>query len=204
MKLLFLLIIVSLITSNLKAQSNIDESFLFKMWLFADRDINKEVLKNDSIFSTFNDITELNLDKIECKLLGSEYQFVFLTLYNIKNNNFLDNVTYKRNLSSDEVKNYFIPVNKYIGQYVLAINSKTGMSYRLSGFNGNDFLGFLSDFKEAYKLKYKKGLSDKEFLKQYHIEGIDFCCLYEGLKAKEVDRDKYSCLKRCSDPISIH
>ena len=122
----------------------------------------------------------------------------------LRDNKFINNVSYSRAIASNEIKNYSIPVNKYIGQYVIAINPRTGRSYRLSGFNGNDFLGFLSDFKEEFKQKNKSRLSNKKFLKGYYVEGIDFNCLYKGLKAQEVDRYKYPCLIRCSDPVSIH
>lgn len=38
--------------------------------------------------------------------------------------------------------------------YILATNPNTGMVYRLQGFNGNDFLTFLRDFKEIYRKKH--------------------------------------------------
>jgi hypothetical protein len=192
------------LTSVLKAQSNTDANFLFKVWLFTDRENSKESSKSDSFFAAFSAITELKLDKIDCNLFGIDYQFYFLKLYDIKNNKFIDNVSYSRAIASNETKDYIIPVNKYIGQYVITINPRTGMSYRIMGFNGNDFLGFLSDFKEEFKRKNKNRLSNKKFLKKYYVEGIDFNCLYKGLKAKEVDRHKYPCLIRCSDPVSIH
>lgn len=203
MKILCFLMALCLMASTLKAQTNTDAEFLFKIWLFTDRENSNGVYKNDSLFTAFSKTIDLKLEKSEYNLLGIEYQFYFLRLYDIKNNKFIDNVSYKRDLALDEIKNYTIPVNKYIGQYVIGLNPKTGMSYRLSGFNGNDFMGFLSDFKEAFKLKYNRRLSSKKFLKQYHVEGIDFKCLYEGLKVKEVNRDKYPCLIRCSDPVSI-
>ncbi len=204
MKILCFLIMICSKPLVLNAQSNTDANFIFKVWLFTDREGSKEASKSDSLFTAFNAITELNLDKIDCDLLGINYQFYHLRLYDIKNNKFINNVSYSRAIASNEIKNYSIPVNKYIGQYVIAINPRTGRSYRLSGFNGNDFLGFLSDFKEEFKQKIKSRLSNKKFLKGYYVEGIDFNCLYKGLKAQEVDRHKYPCLIRCSDPVSIH
>jgi hypothetical protein len=192
------------ITSGVKAQSNVDANFLFKMWLFSDRESNNEFSKSDSLFIAFSTATELKLDKIECDLFGISYHFYFLRLYDIKNNKFINNVSYSRTIASNEIKNFIIPVNKYIGQYVISVNPKTGRSYRLSGFNGNDFLGFLSDFKEVFNQKNKSRLSNKEFLKKYYVEGIDFNCLYRGLKAKKIDKKNYPCLIRCSDPVSIH
>ena len=70
--------------SVLNAQSNTDANFLFKVWLFTDREGSKEASKSDSLFTAFNAITELNLDKIDYDLFGINYQFCHLRLYDIK------------------------------------------------------------------------------------------------------------------------
>ena len=88
--------------------------------------------------------------------------------------------------------------------YVLALNPKTGISYCLSGFDVNDFLGFLSDFKASYFNDTGKKLKTSKFIKNYKVENLDFECLYKGLKTDGIDREKHPCLIRCSDRIKMH
>lgn len=203
MKKIFGFIILLFSFLNVKAQSNMPATFLFKLWLYVDKKNGDGSLKNDSLFIDFNKVVELKLDTIEYNLYDLDFNFYFLKLYDLANNNFTRNLSYNRKISSSEIKDYFIPVGKFIGHYAIAVNSKTGKSYRLAGFNGNDFLGFLSDIKEEYKRKHYRPLSTKKFLNEFHIRGLDFNCLFEGLKSEELDREKYPCLIRCSDPIGI-
>ena len=77
------------------------------------------------------------------------------------------------------------------------------MTYRLKGFNGNDFLSFLRDFKEIYKRKTDKAISSNKLIKKYKIPDVNFKCLYKGLRAKNIDIQKYPCLIRFSDPVQI-
>jgi hypothetical protein len=87
--------------------------------------------------------------------------------------------------------------------YVLCVNTISGRSYRLQGFYGNDFFSLLEDVKEEYQKSNGKRLSTKSFLKNYSVEGIDFKCIYKGLRSGDVK--DYPCLKSCSDfTIIVH
>ena len=203
MKTLFCFALIYFISFNLNAQKNVSAKFLFKMWLYIDRNNGEGGEKTDSLFKKFDQVVEINLDTVAYKLYDIDLHFYFLKLYDLNNNKFTRNLSYNRNVSSDELKNLVIPVGKFIQHYVIVISSKTGRSYRLSGFNGNDLLAFLSDFKEEYKAKHYTSLSTKKFLKEFHVPDLDFDCLFQGLKAKEIDRDKYPCLMQCSEPIGV-
>jgi hypothetical protein len=100
-----------------------------------------------------------------------------------------------KDIKGDSASYFFIPNNCDV--YVLCINKSTGMSYRLKGFRGNDFFSFMKDIKKGYYYLHKENLSDKDFLNKYIIEGLDFRCMYEGLKMSNPDVNKYPCLKVC-------
>src|SRR5258707_704040 len=66
------------------------------------------------------------------------------------------------------------------------------------------FLGRVNvDFKEEYNKGEKKSLPTRRFLNLYKVEKLNFECLYKGLTAKEIYRDKCPCLKRTGDIASV-
>ena len=87
--------------------------------------------------------------------------------------------------------------------YVICINHKTGSLYRLSGFNGNDFRNLLIDLNEKYIESNNKSFTISSFIRNFHVESLDFKCLNRALKANYRNWTKYRCLKRCIDPIYI-
>jgi len=204
-KKIFLLFFCALSFNNLNAQSKTDIESIFKMQLFLNRKnvqfrtMDSSIVKNDSLYKVFEEVTNLKIDtlKLENKITGDfeeEFQFFKLSIDEIRNN---------RKLINDEFQ--------YIGFgsgmcdfYILALNRKTGISYRLSGFDVNDFFGFLSDFKVSYFNSTGKKLKTSKFIKNYKVENLDFECLYKGLKIDGIDRKKYPCLMRCSDRIKMH
>ena len=147
----FLLFFCVLSLNNLNAQSKTDIESIFKMQLFLNRKnvqfrtMDSSIVKNDSLYRVFEEVTKLQIDtlKLDNKLTKNfEEEFLFFKLS-------IDEIRNSRKLINDEFQ--------YIGFgsgmcdfYVLALNPKTGISYCLSGFDVNDFLGFLSDFKASY------------------------------------------------------
>jgi hypothetical protein len=191
---------------NLSAQSKIDIDYIFKMKLFLNKEnvftdkANPVITKGDSLFRIFNDlillkVKELNLYnnlEISCQ---NNYKF-----YSVKESQ----ITYARDLSKQEVNYFGISSELSSNNYVISVNKQTGYIYRLAGFDTNDFLGFLADYKEMYLKCNSKKLKTSTFLKNFKVEGLDFDCLYEGLRKDELDRKKYTCLYRCNESISFH
>jgi len=194
----FLLFILYYI--NINGQENWNIEFIFKMQLFNDLSINAystdEVYldKTNILFTNFISDVDIKLDTLKSQNINNDYHFFFLRSANLyldtsKNNNF----------------EWMIAAN-IDTYYILCINIKTQFSYRLAGFNGNDFLNFMSDYREYHNLSnLREYMSDKQFLMECTVEKIDFNCLYKGLHDKNWNRnkypDKYPCLKRVSDPI---
>jgi hypothetical protein len=202
----FFLLMFSGIWISSNAQVSTDAASVFRMQLFVDNKnvtfsgMDPMVVKSDSLYEAFRNAVDLKLDTLKVagsrelarSVFSSQYQFYRLLAYDKKS------IIYKKKLNSSEGQFFMIS-----GNCILAINQRTGLSYRLQGFNGNDFLNFLSDFKEGYKESTGDVLSTKDFLKNYQVEGLDFECLYQGLKQDKIDREKYPCLKRNSEPVWI-
>lgn len=202
MKRAYLIVFLQII-QILKVSAQADVEFIFKQFLFLENNSIQGSTNRDSLFSSYSKLISLKIDTINTNYFGIKSQFYSLKLYDKENNTFIKNVIHKRSLSLDETKYYTIPVNKYIGHYVVAIIPKTGVVYRLAGFSVNDFWGYLNDFKEQYKALTKKRLSDKKFLKVFQVNELDFNCLFKGLDDSDFSRKIYPCFMRCSDPISI-
>lgn len=212
MKRVFFFTILSSIWLHSNAQLKIDAVSIFKMQLFVNskietiKGIDSIIIINDSLYKAYSDAIDFKLDTLKVtgnweltkSLFSSQYQFYQLLAYDNQKKIYTTNIIYKRKLNSNE--EHFLIIK---GSCILAINQKTGLSYKLKGFNSNDFFNFLSDFKEAYKESTGNKLSTKEFLKNYKVDELDFECLYQGLKQDKVDREKYPCLKRNSDPVWI-
>ncbi|KAA5536541.1 hypothetical protein F0919_02415 [Taibaiella lutea] len=201
-KILIILFFISSINS-LNAQKNTDPVSLFKMMLFLDKDnvvfrgMDTNVVKNDSLYDVFRDYYNISFDTLKPNnnlALRDYFQFYRLDIRKLKGN---------RKLQNNEAQ-YIGIFTGTMQEYILAMNLETGICYRLQGFRGNDFLMFLTDFKDMYKEKEQKPLSNSTFLKKYNVDGLDFECLYKGLRAKDYDSEKYPCLKRCSDPFKAH
>ena len=199
-RLVCMILIFSCVT--LKAQFNVDVEDIFKLQLFLDKKSSthsstKNIVKNDSLYQIFSNSIELNIDtlRVESKL----YEFIDpFQYYKID----LRNTTQKLSRENSEIQSLslFHGLNTIC---IIAINPKTGLVYRLKGFNDNNFLTFLRDFKEIYKRKTDKAISSNKLIKKYKLPDVNFKCLYKGLRAKNIDIQKYPCLIRYSEPVQI-
>lgn len=89
---------------------------------------------------------------------------------------------------------------------VIAVQESTGRSYRIMGFDNNDFLSFLLDFRSQYAMVNNENISVEQILKYFKVECVDFECLYEGLTDKNwlrPDLCQYPCLWRINDMVPI-
>lgn len=198
---ILLLFIISLSNGYAQSKNNIED--IFKMHLFLNkknsiyRNMDSSIVKNDSLYKVFREILNLKITmlKVENRLMGfleENYNFYKLSE---------EGITYNRELKKNE--HSYLPEVMINSYFVLAVNISTGASYRLAGFDTNDFMNFLSDIKENYLNGNMKRLKTKYFLNNYKVEDLNFKCLYEGLTKEEIDRNKYPCLERCSEPLRI-
>ncbi|SIT21873.1 hypothetical protein SAMN05421786_109178 [Chryseobacterium ureilyticum] len=201
------LLILLFFLSFVKAQENMDLLSIFKMQLYLDKnDELSSCTKNDSLYFVFKKNMILKLDTLKKRGNYDLIESVFapkIEFYAI-------NLSFNKNKNLDDVKKMTKKEANCLGifsgtfdKYILAIDNKTRRSYRIVGFNSNDFLSFLSDYLEYYNEHNDKKLTSNSFLKNYYVEGIDFKCLYNGLHSDEIDRKKYPCLQRVNDPILI-
>ena len=197
------LLIYSILVFNcltLKAQSSVDVEDIFKLELFLDNKFpnnssTEDFCKNDSLYQVFSNSTELYIDTLEVESelyeLRDPFQYYKIDLKKVH-----------QKLSSDVLESLSLSYG-FNSICILAINPNTGLTYRLRGFNGNDYLTFLQDFKEIYKEQTGNTLSSNTLIKKYKLPEVDFKCLYKGLKANSRDTRKYPCLIRHSDPFQI-
>jgi hypothetical protein len=185
----------------LVAQNKANVEDIFKMQLFLEKVmiISKEwkEIKDNSLYLSFCNGISLRFDTLKSINIDERFEF-----YSLKK------IDYKKK-ESFEVPFYYA-YDEWIN-YVLCINVISGKSYRLVGFDGNDFLDFLRDYKEMllitynYVITYQEAKSDKYFLKNCFVDGIDFKCLYNGLYSRNKEYyeliKKYPCLKKSSDPM---
>lgn len=193
------------------AQKNTDGIFLFKTWLYLehqndDSRYNIEFpVKDSSVFSLFMNNITLRPDTLKSSGFAEDY--IFLAL-NFKSQAERANSTDSSLLYDKKTKFLiYIGVPTLCNRYVLCVNKSTGLSYRLQGFIGNDFLNLLKDTKEGFYLHNKRLLKTKIFFKEYTVGDIDFGCIYKGLQSDQSDYKKYPCLYSCrgsNEIIWIH
>lgn len=75
--------------------------------------------------------------------------------------------------------------------YIIAIDKRDYKFYRIYGFVQNDLLQLLSNNTIGKQIN------------SYSVGGIDIKCIYEGLREKKINYDKYPCLKFCGQVESI-
>ena len=204
MKKIGILIISLSFVFLLNGQNNVDIESIFKMQIFLDlKYVNgMNVTKNDSLYLFFSNNISLNIKKLKTEDIIDEFQFYSLNAQDdIRYNNSL--FKYKANPPS-----FVFITSGFTSEFIICINSESGLSYRLFGFNGNDFFSFLSDYKERYnKISWgEETISNKRFLRECKVENLDFNCLYEALRAKDLnirDIQKYPCLNRVNDLLYI-
>lgn len=198
-----ILILTFLCTSDFYSQSKTDAEDIFKMHLFLDKknisrsDLSKKIVKNDSLYNSFKKNCTIKIDTLKHTsnmLLSDNGDFIFYSIRDIQYND-----------SLDINESWFLKVDlSYDSKYIIAINQVSGRCYRLSGFNVNDFSAFYLEIKKAYEENNSKRLKKKLFFRGYFVEYLDFECLFNGLKKDTFDKDKFPCLKTCSDTFSMH
>ena len=177
--------------SNIKAQrkDSIDVNSIFKMHLYLNDRISSfdPILKNDSLYLKYSSNTVILPNYLESQFFSDRYIFVHLDVE--KDVQYIDyNIVSFSSTSPWRTKDL-----------ILAINTRNFRTYRLKGFDGNDFLDFMYDCIEDGQAD-----SVKEFLKWNKVEGLDFKCLYKALRKKNRSRYKYyECLGRVNDPVTI-
>ena len=197
-KFVFSFIMVFIIESLHAQVYERDFEFIFKSEIYFDMKGSLEQgVKNDSSFILFDRIVDVTLNKIKSDGFSENFIFLSLDLYDLKENRFLENIIYCKDYAYDEDK-FVISINKYVERYILCINKSTGKSYRLYGFNGNDFFSFYRDIQDEYYFNNGKKMKYRYFLKFYKVEKIDFNCLYKSLIKAEFTSP---CLNRMSDPL---
>ena len=205
MKQILKLIVIILIFlyQNSYAQQNTDGKFIFKTWLFIEHINNQSrfdtayPVKDFNLFSQIIYNTDLKLDTLRSIRFPNCYTFLRLILSVNNSNSFYKPIIYTKEKG---IKEYFrISASSSCQQYVLCVNRLSGKSFRIQGFDGNDFFSLLNDlnFQLSFPQKAKK-LTIKRFLRDFGVDGIDFNCIYKGLSSGECDYEKYPCLYNCN------
>jgi hypothetical protein len=210
MKYIFLFTLLSL---QVNAQRKIDANSVFKMWLYLDKEtihskynhqtnkIERLTLKNDSLYNAFNEVVSLDIESIKSKGFNNDYSFYSLEVFKSLKG-LTKSVSHIREVNDIESDLFHIGHGSDTNdQFIIAINNATGRSYRIIGFLNSDFLNFMYDFQENSKDELNINISIHSFLKEYSIDGVDFSCLYKGLRDKR-DYLKYPCIKSCYQPTS--
>jgi hypothetical protein len=198
---IFILIVANILPTS--AQSKVDVESIFKMQLFLEKtnvEVDKfEIAKNYALYVIFKEETLMQIDTLETINIHNNFQFYSFDIDS--------GLSYKTPIISSDTFYFICLIHGATTKYILCVDMNRGKSYRISGFNGNDFLSFLIDYRK-YHNDLGGNLSDKKFIKNSYVEGVDFKCLYKGLHAKNPNtinhRYKYPCLKRVTDPFRAH
>jgi len=202
-KLFKIIMILTFMTFKGFSQENLnfDYEHIFKNWIYLEKpsDFEKKsniletiTVKNDSIYRIFMTNVQLKLSDVSSNL-PKKYVVKCLEL-NEKNIIYND-----ENLTASNVGIHgFSYTSQCGGRMILVFDSETGMSYRLSGFIGNDLLSLITNLKDYNHKEENKDLKSKSIIKKYFIKNVDLLCIYKGLTCDDSDNYiKYPCLKSC-------
>lgn len=204
-KLIFILLLnISCFSQSYK--NGLDYEHIFKNWIYLEKKsdllISKDefkflTIKNDSIYELFKNNTALKISDVNNNLPKNfVVKQLILNEKNIKNNNELT--------PHDASIKGFSYTNQCLGSLILIFNIKTGISYRISGFKGNDTLTFLFDFKDSLYESTEKQYTENKIINSYYIEDVDLKCLLKGLRSKNPkDTVKFPCLQSCLGEIIV-
>ncbi|MBN2820071.1 MAG: hypothetical protein JXP36_13930 [Bacteroidales bacterium] len=180
----------------------VDVEYLFKISILLDNCSTSEKddfpIKDNRLFEAYNKSHTLVLDTLEVSLTGDFYPNYKYKPFKFYKVDIMDDIVNEKDYAKIGG-----PVAGMNTIYIICVNHATGSVYRLSGFNGNDFKNLLIDLDEVYFKSNKKRISKSSFVKNFHVETIDFKCLYQALKANSRNWKKYRCLYRCVDPVFI-
>lgn len=185
-------------TLPLAAQEAIEPEIAFKMHIFladitylgmpGEYNIMRDTVfvKKYQTFKDFYDSTTLLVDTLKCfSLVSGDFSF-----FRVRKICFHKSYECPLELRcfSDE------------SRFVLAIDQRNSVVYRLGGFVENDFFHLLAN------VKARKNISTRYFLRNAHVESLDFNCLHKGLhdsKRKAWDVKKYPCLAPSKELLFI-
>ena len=191
--IVFILLLVNVFL--LKAQNNIDIDDIFKMQLFLDRknimhSSTFNITKNDSLYKEFKESLTLEIDTL--KNVNNLSVFIDPFKYYKIDLRFL----YQKIPKSDSsVQSLSLPLGMTT-ILIIAVNQNNGLTYRLKGFNGNDFFNYFRDVKSIYFKQIGISLSKNKFINKYSVENLDFRCLFKNIEDSP-------CLIKYSEPIRI-
>ena len=195
-----LVIFIMLLEYKASCQKGTDIDFTFKTTLFLEKaNVSNSKgfeVKNFELLSFFNRYITLNLDTV--KSYGFPVNYLFLRLAT------KSAISYdKAILKSDS--SFLLFIEDGCSEYVLAINTFNGKSYRLKGFNANDFISLFTDIRLDFERSSSEKINIKKFLKNYKVDFVDFECIHKALKSGTYDKRLYSCLNGCEvKPTVIH
>lgn len=181
-------------------QKKVDGEFIFKTQLFLEKanvtNTKYFETKDKSLLLFFERNIKLKLDTLQSYGFSNNYVFLILPMKN--------GVMYNDTIIKSD-SSFFLFIGDNCSDYILAINKSNGKSYRLKGFNGNDFFNLFADINKRFERLNQRTITVKKFLKEYTVSTVDFGCLYNALKSGEYNLLKYPCLKGCeAENIIIH
>lgn len=158
-------------------------------------DIKKyELLAMLSLFSEGlnNSEVEVNEETLN-KFLSENLEISIIEQNSFKDFAFISINPEKNRRNSGDVKMPIIWSSNDCEEYILAINKGSLYTFKLKGYQLNDFNSFLNFL---VKNGYKKINGSKSFSKNYEVSGLDFDCLYSSLNVKSKnDFEKFPCLR---------
>lgn len=193
-RLIFMLFLLNNLLIN--AQNFINVEDVFTMQIFLDKknimhSSTIDLTKNDFLYQSFKESLTLKIDTVnkvnKLNDLNDPFRYYKIDLKSL-------NQKLPKNESTVQSLSLFHGLNTIL---IIAINHENGLIYRLKGFNGNDFPSYFHDFKAIYLKQTGDLFSNKKFIKEYVVEGLDFECLLKCFK------DDCPCLNKYSDPIRI-
>lgn len=198
---------------------------LISFEVYSQNEINAEILFKTHLFLNASDLDEYNYQKGDTKLIKSSFlleDFInninleLDTLKKIDNYSFygIKEVNEKEKSLLKTSTDYIHLSGSNIKDYLIAVNHITGRSYKLKGFDMNDFLFLYGDFRQSYLRIHNKRINKKWFFKYVKIKSLDFKCMYKGLKSKRdvvtrqdmdyIFYDRYKCLRSVNRYFSPH
>jgi hypothetical protein len=197
-----IVIILVFLLSQMKSigQQSTDGEFIFKTQLFLEKanvvNVRGFDTKGKDLLLFFSQKVKFKLDTLQSYGFAGTYYFLSLSIKEgIKYNDTI--------IKSDS--SFFLFIENGCANYILAVNKYNGKSYRLKGFNGNDFYNLFADINKQFEKLNLKKINIKKFLKEYRVNSVDFNCLYAALKSGEYNKERYPCLKSCEvQQIVVH
>lgn len=173
----YMLIACCILSATAYGRVSVDKYMLVKNLLMMEPYITNDTISVVDFYSFF----DFKLTIIEEDLVGDEdakITYYVLDSFEVKN---------KKIINEDILKNK---------EYVIAIEGN--MVYRIKGFSVNDFPFLLKRYLES-NLNQGKSVNDvianMNATCNFWSEYVDFDCLYDAFRSKEINYDKHPCLE---------